>query len=344
MNGMNVSRHKRWLWMAAKWAVTLLVLVMIGRVFYRDWRQLKDGPITWEPLWLAAAAGLYLIAIAFSWGFWHWALLVFDQKPDWFRSLRAYYIGHLGKYVPGKAFVLIMRTGMVQGPRVRTSVAALVTIYETITYIAAGALLGAILLLADYLFGPPVYEGETFLALAVLLVPVAVGPTIPWVFNPVMRRLAAPFLKADAVPLPRFRYGMLLAGMLWSLGSWLFMGVSLWATLRALQPGYPLELPELIRCTAYLCVATVFGFFTPLPGGLGIREVVLMALLLGSVQPQVVAFAAPVVLRLTWVVTEVLAAGVLYPWPLVSSREEPASKPRVAEPEDGSPSTRTLSP
>jgi hypothetical protein len=247
--------------------------------------------------------------------------------------MRAYYVGHLGKYVPGKAFVLIMRTGMVQGARVKTSVAALVTIYETITYIAAGALLAALLLLTEYWFGSPVYGAEAFVGLALLLVPIAVGPTIPWVFNPLMRRLAAPFLKAGTVPFPRFRYGMLLAGILWSLGSWVFMGISLWATLRALQPGLPFEVQDVIRCTAYLCVATVFGFFTPLPGGLGIREVVLMALLYGSVHRPVIALGAPVLLRLTWIVTELAAAGVLYPWPLIWSKEETVSAIRSPEPD-----------
>ncbi len=58
-------------------------------------------------------------------------------------TLRAYYIGHLGKYVPGKAMVVILRTVMVRGHRVDAAVAAVSVFFETLTMMAVGAFMAA---------------------------------------------------------------------------------------------------------------------------------------------------------------------------------------------------------
>ena len=58
-------------------------------------------------------------------------------------TTRAYYVGHLGKYVPGKALVVIIRTGLISGPRVDTTVAAVSIFIETLTMMAVGAFLAA---------------------------------------------------------------------------------------------------------------------------------------------------------------------------------------------------------
>jgi glycosyltransferase 2 family protein len=73
---------------------------------------------------------------------------------------------------------------------------------------------------------------------------------------------------------------------------------------------------------ASVALATVAGFLVAvLPGGLGVREGVLMSALapaLGSDQAVVAALA----LRLVWVVAELAAAAVLVPW----SRRPPAEE------------------
>ena len=59
-------------------------------------------------------------------------------------ALRAYLVSHLGKYVPGKAMVVVMRAGMVVPFGARASTAAIATFYETLVMMAAGGLVAAV--------------------------------------------------------------------------------------------------------------------------------------------------------------------------------------------------------
>jgi uncharacterized membrane protein YbhN (UPF0104 family) len=195
-------------------------------------------------------------------------------------------------------------------------VAVLAVAYETLTCMAAGALLAAILVLL------PFGGQETHLGKALVLLALAGVPALPWVFNPLARRVVAPFQRADAEPLPHFRSTTLLGGLALNLVSWFFLGASLWATVRAIQP-YDLGLEQWFTCIAYISIATVVGFLTIMPGGLGVREAVLTTLFEPALGASP-ALVAALLLRLTWIISEVVAAGVLYPLPLVCSRKQEA--------------------
>src|SRR5262245_42593159 len=101
-----------------------------------------------EPGWAAVCAVLYLMSQLPSGWFWHSVLVCMNQPVGLLRALRAYYIGHLGKYVPGKAMVVVLRTALVGQPRVKTTMAVVAVFYETFTTMAVGALLAALILLA----------------------------------------------------------------------------------------------------------------------------------------------------------------------------------------------------
>ena len=93
--------------------------------------------------WLAASGGLYLLGTLFSGIFWHRVLRALGQNVGFWTALRAYYIGHLGKYVPGKAMVVILRAGLIRGQGVDTSLAVVSVFFETLTMMSVGALLAA---------------------------------------------------------------------------------------------------------------------------------------------------------------------------------------------------------
>ena len=99
-------------------------------------------------------------------------------------------------------------------------------------------------------------------------------------------------------------------GLLWSLIGWTLLGMSQVAVVRAVSPGG--VAPGLwLLVTASVALATVAGFVVAvLPGGLGVREGVLMTTLAPALGEDTAVVAA-LALRLTWVVAEVLAAAAL---------------------------------
>jgi uncharacterized membrane protein YbhN (UPF0104 family) len=89
--------------------------------------------------------------------------------------------------------------------------------------------------------------------------------------------------------------------------------LSLWAVLRALGAGEENPFDQLHLCTAAVALATVVGFLSFVPGGAVVREAVLTELL--AVVPHVgglTALVSSVLLRLVWLLSELVISGILY--------------------------------
>src|SRR5437764_7793790 len=136
-----------WLWPAVKVVLVAAVVLAVGWQFV----GILSKPALWEHPprphagWLAVAALLYLVGLGFPALFWHRLLRVLGQRPRPLATLRAYYVGQLGRYVPGKVVGLAMRARLLTGPGVGFGVAVLTVVYESLTTIASGVLLGLLL-------------------------------------------------------------------------------------------------------------------------------------------------------------------------------------------------------
>src|SRR5437868_4894811 len=102
-NDRTQQRQRLWRWAEA--AITLAVVLAVGWQF----AGLLRSPELWErPLhpdfgWVAASAALYVLGFSTSAVYWHLLLLALGQRPASVpATLRAYYIGQMGRYVPGK--------------------------------------------------------------------------------------------------------------------------------------------------------------------------------------------------------------------------------------------------
>lgn len=272
-----------------------------------DFSQLHLG-------WAVLSGVFYLMSQLPPGWFFHGILRCLRQEAGVFRAMRAYLIGHLGKYVPGKAMVVVMRTAMVRGPQVKPVMVVVAVFYETFTTLACGAALAAVILLFVARDSTLLILGSIGTAIVMTL------PTLPPAFARILKltRVARsdPNLAAEPIHLPR---SLIARGWI-SIGiGWFFAGASLWATLRAIgvnDLGFFANLPIL---TATVALAIVAGFVSMLPAGVGPRELVLLTLLVPLLTPLVddqanaMAFIAVVVLRIVWLAAEVVCAGVLYP-------------------------------
>jgi uncharacterized membrane protein YbhN (UPF0104 family) len=203
--------------------------------------------------------------------------------------------------------VVLVRTALIRGPRVDTTLATAATFVETLTMMSIGAVLGALLV-------PMALVNDWRLVAFGIGAALVVGiPACP----PVFRRLA------QLTKLHRLHPEMdqALAGLGWrvlapgwatiALG-WLAMGASLWAAVYSIPglPSRPDVWHDLALMTACATLSTVAGFASGLPGGLGAREWVVMTL----VKPHfgaVAAVLAAMVHRLVMVIAELMAGGLL---------------------------------
>ena len=151
------------------------------------------------------------------------------QDVGFWKSLRAFYLGHLGKYVPGKAMVVILRAGMIRGPGVDASLAVVSVFFETLTMMAVGALMAAGIVAVWF-------RGQPLLFWASLgMMAVAGLPTLPPVFRRLVRLVGLGRLKpAQLEKLDGLGYGTVILGWVLNVIGWTILGLSYWAVLRAL--------------------------------------------------------------------------------------------------------------
>jgi uncharacterized membrane protein YbhN (UPF0104 family) len=308
------DKRKRRLLLALKIIIILAVLWGIHGTLRDGIAQISKEPFTIRWHWLVAAGAIYLVANLSSSWYWRFSMQSLGQSTGMYRALRAYVVGHLGKYAPGKALVVVIRTALVRGPNCDTGIAAACVFLETLTMMACGASFAAIVVAIT------VRDQLLLAAAAVGLAAITMGPTWPKVFRFVARKLGVG--KHDPQideKLKGLVLRVVLVGWCAALITWFLYGASLWATLMAIGHANATLADAIIPLTAATALAVVAGFASFIPGGIGVRDLVLVQLLTpllaaGDAQHAAgPALAAAMMLRLVWLAAEVVAAGVMYP-------------------------------
>jgi uncharacterized membrane protein YbhN (UPF0104 family) len=140
-----MRKRLRKLWPLLKLLLGLAIVVVIGRRFYLD---LRDHPDLWRqslrPGWLVLCGALYLLGLGFSALCWHRLMRGLGERPPFLVALRAYYIGHMGKYLPGKAWAVFLRGSLLRGYGASPMLGTVAAFYEVFVTMSAGALSAAI--------------------------------------------------------------------------------------------------------------------------------------------------------------------------------------------------------
>jgi hypothetical protein len=284
-------------------AVTVVAVGYVVRLMLQEEQRLEAYHVQLRPGWLLLSGALYLAGLGPCAIFWWQAMRDSGARPTGTSTIASYFVGHLAKYMPGKGWVVLVRATMVRGPGLRASNAALSSFQETILMMGVGGLLGAALLIAVRL-PHRVTLATVNCGVGVVLWAMASPAVLPRAAGLMLR----PFRRPGAGPTQACRWRTLLLGTLGIAAGWWCMGLSLWATMVGLTGPQPaMELWP--RLTAAVSVATVVGFVSFLPGGLGGRELVLVSGLRPLVGDSTAA-ATAIALRLVWVAAELAAAGV----------------------------------
>lgn len=337
-------RHRlRTLWPLVKFVLGLTIVVLVGRQFARDLQR----PELWQrPLqfgWVILTGCLYPAGLCFSAWYWQRLMRRLGERPNTSVTLRAYFVGQLGKYVPGKAWALLLRAGFAQEGGARFGVAFLTSFYESLATMASGALVATVLftvLLPNSLIswnwetiqrllsssptdGAP--QEVPYALLALVLLVMMLVPLAPPVFNRILQRLPSRPPGGSEAPdkLPALRFAWLLEGLVIVALGWLTLGASLALLLHGILGDTLTWTGRLFAIiTAELALSYVGSFVILVaPAGLGVREFLLTMFLAPELEraaaltpedARSVAVLAVLLLRLAWTTAELLVAGILY--------------------------------
>jgi len=300
------KRFTKWLKVAVKLAIGGVVLWAVGRQILMTWDrwQAKTADFSLN-ITLLVTSGIFYIFGLMAFGIYY-ARVVQMVAPQisTFTCLKAYILSHPAKYVPGKGMVVVIRVALLTKAGARPTAAILTALYETLSMMAIGGLLGSALL-----FTPPSHPIGALLSLALGLA--FLVTVLPFTFGRAVRILKKGLHSIEPGDLPTPTIPDIRALLLWGVLGWLLWGVSQVLVVAALDPHQSVSVSHWPRVMGAMMLGTVGGFALPiLPGGIGLREWIIDELTGGLLGPDL-AIASALGLRFVWVVAELVAAAVV---------------------------------
>ena len=267
---------------------------------------------------LAGSVALAFGAVGATFMVWRAVLRGFGVDLPLPDAARVYFVGQVGKYVPGSVWPVLAQMELghsYQVPRHRSATASVLTILLSLL----SGLLAALVTL-------PFVAGSTPYLWAFLAAPVLLVLLHPRVLNRVLDRLLR---LAGRPPLDRPLTGRAMAGALaWAFASWILFGLQIW--FLATRLGAPAGKTAVLAVGGF-AFAWCVGFLVVFaPAGAGIREVLLVATL-GPVLGAGSATAVALVSRAAMTAGDLLTAGAAAGF----TRSSAAAAARQAPPEPG---------
>jgi uncharacterized membrane protein YbhN (UPF0104 family) len=272
----------------------------VGRALVREWDEVRTSLSDASPGWMVVAlvlavAGMTAIAVP-----WRRALRLLGGDLSWPQTIARYYLGEVGKYVPGGVWPVLgrgelaRRAGVGRAAAYSSVALSLITLYLAAMFLAV---LGLPAMVGD---GSGGYVWVlVLLPLGVLGLHHAVLERVRGVGERVLHR-------PIATTIPRWRDTLTLMAMY--VPAWLFIGTATWAIARGF--GQDVAWTDVAPAAV---LSWIVGFIlVPVPGGVGVREAAFVAAVSGL--DSGVAAAVAVVARAMFVLVDALGALLASGW------------------------------
>ena len=239
---------------------------------------------------------LGLIGMAIIGLSWNRLLALLDRPIPTGVALRSYFVGQLGKYVPGGVWAVVGRGEWAR----RHGVTGMAAYSSTVLSMVTAYLGAAVLAVVVVPLSAPLREVHPLsllvMAVGVIGVPLLHPRVMGWALR-VLRRVTGRTLE---LRLPPFHSSLAVVAV--QVVTWLAIGTGTWLIARGLGA----ELTWLVAVAA-TCTSWVIGMLVvPVPGGIGVREGALVALLSDVPEAAAIALAA----RLVAVAVDAAGAAV----------------------------------
>ena len=278
----------------------LIVLLAVILVIWKNISEISSYSFVFKYGYFIASFAVIIINYLFCFLIWHWLTVSFGLRVPVLKAARGWFLSYLGKYVPGKIALLLVRMDAYDGYSGRK--VAVATVVEYIVALVAACLV----VLISLLFSPeivPDYIRWIAVIGTVLLLLVLYPPLLRGIVNLVFRMIK----KAPLNEVPAFMTILRLVGA-WMIATFV-SGFAFYLILNSLSP---VSLKYYIIITGVYGIAGLAGlaaFFAP--SGIGVREGVIF-LILPAFVPEPTVIVGAIAIRLITTVTEVLLAGFFY--------------------------------
>ena len=284
-------------------SVAIIIAWYIWKTVVANWNQVSAYNWDFDPLFMTLSVLVFTAAYVFL--AWVWGkVLTYVEQPVSFRDAwDIYFVGNLGRYIPGKVWT-IAGTALMAGRRgVCPVTAGTASVFaQAYSVISSFVFFGFFLI-----FWPNDLPGIGFEWLSLLLFVFTVVFMIPSNMERAVNFMLR-FLCRETVSLG-LTVGKASRIVGWYFLSWLMFGAAFWLFVISVTGDRSIN--PLFLSGAY-AVAYVLGFLAFfVPGGLGVREG-LLSVLLAAVMPVGVALLIAFLLRLLVTAIELACVSVMF--------------------------------
>jgi hypothetical protein len=307
---MNSSRVLLW---AGQVVLAIAVIGFVGRSVLANWGELShlDVSLHLRPSWIVAAAITVWLTYGLLIEAWRRVLTGWGEQLHFAQATRIWCLSNLGRYLPGKIWsiaglaVLAQRAGVAgwaaAGSAVVMQVLAIGTGAVVVAFGAPGAISAAVGEVGLNQEGSPILLAATaFVALATVAV-------LSWKpLSGALARAVRPTMELRPLPISTSA----VAGSA-TLVAWAAYGIAFWFLAQGLFGPNDLGFLRAIGVFAAGYIVGLLALFAP--GGVGVRELVFVALMspvLGSRGALGLAIASRLLLTATEVSAALLTLGL----------------------------------
>lgn len=300
---------------AFSWAILVVTVAAVARQVHLTMSQMDRGLPAIRLVPLAGAVIVYAVGwclLAIPW----LVFLRFDNAPwKWNAALRTYLLSHLGKYVPGKAMVVLIRCNQ-RPAEVPLRTPIVVTVHETLFAMASAAVTACICLGALTMSetGKLVLLNRPEIPIGVAgLAAVFVVASSPLVFKRLVRTVERKYRLTHVDEPAKSEWPSFAVALGGGIVSWFVQGMSYFLVFTALDADSE-RLGTFAVATAAFSMSVVLGFLSMVPGQIGVREWAMIEMVTPFVPNKSIAVFAPLLHRLVTLSTEVIVGAVLAAW------------------------------
>lgn len=287
--------HRRYLVWVVQGALAVALVVFVGRALAQNWAEFRalrvDLAVRPGPIALAAITTLLTYALLIE--AWRRVLAGWGDRLPYSEAAYIWTVSNLARYIPGKVWTIAGLAALARRAGASAGAATASSLAIQALAVATGAAVTALAV-----------PGTAEIWVLVPAIALALGGVGVLVWEPsairVLRLLGG---GDDSRPLP---LGPVLLAAGATLASWVTHGTAFWLLSRGVLTGAPLELSAAIPAFAAGYILGLLALFAP--GGIGVREAVLVAVLTPLVGAGD-AVAVAVVSRLFLTVMEVGVAA-----------------------------------
>lgn len=279
-----------------------LAVIFIAWYFYSNWGEFSEKIMSVD-LGVFAFSMLFYFAYKISLAsLFHYITKINGCAISYRKAVPAYLYSILGKYIPGKVFMLAARLAYYKEENAPLSKVTVCFFIENIC-----TLLGAAMLFILSLFFFPNELLGNYRWLTILLIAAFFICIHPKMINAFLKIIGKIFKKDLRIPM---KYTQILKVVLMFIGNWMIVGFGFFMLVKSVNPAVGWN--EMPFCAGIYGISAIMGILAIFaPSGLGVREGIILAGLM-LIMPESDAAVISVISRLWQTVAELILIAAAF--------------------------------